>query len=90
MGVKPIFLDKKLHMGVLLVTIIEKYKEIDKNLRFLQHSEENWLFLSCYHMAYSTTKCAHFLAVESFLDIFYCLDMSKKSLLKSKNLMYYL
>ena len=42
MGVKPIFLDEKLHMGVLLVPMIKKYKEIDKKLRFLQFSERNW------------------------------------------------
>ena len=42
MDIKPIFLHEKLHMGVLLVTMIEKYKEIDKNLRFLQFSEQNW------------------------------------------------
>ena len=35
MGVKPIFLDEKLRMGVLLVPMIKKYEEIDKKLRFL-------------------------------------------------------
>ena len=29
MGVKPLFLYEKLHMGVFLVPIIEKYGEID-------------------------------------------------------------
>ena len=29
MGVKSIFLDEKLHMGVLLAPIIDKYEEID-------------------------------------------------------------
>ena len=38
MDTKPIFLHEKLRMGVLLVPMIEKYKEIDKNLRFLQFS----------------------------------------------------
>ena len=42
MDIKPIFLHEKLRMGVLLVPMIEKYKEIDKNLRFLQFSEQNW------------------------------------------------
>ena len=42
MDVKPIFLHEKLQMGVLLVPMIEKYKEIDKKLRFLQFSEQNW------------------------------------------------
>ena len=45
MDIKPIFLHEKLRMGVLLVLIIEKYKEIDKNLRFLQFSEQNWWVL---------------------------------------------
>ena len=35
MGVKPIFLDEKLRMGVFLVPMIKKYEEIDKKLRFL-------------------------------------------------------
>ena len=34
MDIKQIFLHEKLHMGVLLVPMFEKYKEIDKNLRF--------------------------------------------------------
>ena len=42
MDIKPIFLHEKLCMGVLLVPMIEKYKEIDKNLRFLQFSEQKW------------------------------------------------
>ena len=42
LGVKPMFLYEKLHMGVLLVPMIEKYKEIDKKLRFLMFSERNW------------------------------------------------
>ena len=29
-------------MGVFLVATIEKNKEIDKKLRFLQFSEQNW------------------------------------------------
>ena len=33
MDIKPISLHEKLHMGVLLVTSIEKYKEIDENWR---------------------------------------------------------
>ena len=41
MDVKQIFFHEKLRMGVLLVPMIEKYKEIDKNLRFLQFSEQN-------------------------------------------------
>ena len=42
MNIKPIFLHEKLRMGILLVPMVEKYKEIDKNLRFLQFSEQNW------------------------------------------------
>ena len=40
--IKPIFLHGKLRMGVFLVAKIEKNKEIDKNLRFSQFSEQNW------------------------------------------------
>ena len=36
MGVKPIVLDEKLSMGVLLVQMIEKCKETNKKLGFLQ------------------------------------------------------
>ena len=46
MGLKPIFLNEKLRMGVLLVPIIEKYKEIDKNLRFLQFSGKFCFFFA--------------------------------------------
>ena len=42
MDIKPIFLHKKLDMGVLLVPMIEKYRDIDKNLISLQFSEQNW------------------------------------------------
>ena len=42
MDVKPISFDEKLQMGALLVPIIEIYKEIDKKLRFLKFSEQNW------------------------------------------------
>ena len=45
MDIKPIFLHEKLRMGVFLVPMIEKYKEIDKNLRFLQFFEQNWWVL---------------------------------------------
>ena len=41
MGVKPIFLEEKLRIGVLLVPMIKKYEEIDKKFRFLQFSERN-------------------------------------------------
>ena len=34
MGWKSIFFDEKLHMEVLLVPIIEKYKKIDMKFRF--------------------------------------------------------
>ena len=40
MDTKPIFLHEKLRMGVLLMPMIEKYKEIDKNLGFLQFSKQ--------------------------------------------------
>ena len=42
MDIKPIFLHVKLRMDIFLVPMIEKCKEIDKNLRFLQFSEQNW------------------------------------------------
>ena len=42
MDIKLMFLHEKLRMGVLLVPIIEKYKEINKDFRFLQFSEQNW------------------------------------------------
>ena len=41
MDIKPISLHEKLHIGVFLMTMIEKYKEIDKSLRFLQFSKQN-------------------------------------------------
>ena len=45
MDEKPIFLNEKLRMGVLLVLMIEKCKWIDEKLRFLQFSEQDWLIL---------------------------------------------
>ena len=39
--IKQIFLHEKLRMGVLLVPMIEKYKEIDKTVWFLKFSEWN-------------------------------------------------
>ena len=41
MSVKPMFSSEKLWKGVFLMPMIEKYKEIDNNLRFLQFSELN-------------------------------------------------
>ena len=42
MGVKPIFLNEKLCMGVLLVPMIEKYEEIDYNFHIFIVFEQNW------------------------------------------------
>ena len=70
LGVKPVFLYEKLHMDVLLVPIIEKYKENDKQLRFLQFSKQNWwVLLNAFVMilSHSMAERAHFLAVDTSL-----------------------
>ena len=71
MDIKPISLHEKLRIGVLLVPMIEKYKQIHKNLRFLQFSEKNWLVLLhvfvMIYIAHSAAERAHFLAIVTSL-----------------------
>ena len=70
MDVKPVYLHKKLRMGVFLVPIIKKFKEIDKKLRFLNVFLAKLVsFASCffYDLAYSMAECAHFLAADTSL-----------------------
>ena len=70
MGVEPIFLDEKFCMGVFLVPMIEKYKEIDKKLRFLQFSRVKLMSFAscfCYDLAHSAAEHAHVLVVDTSL-----------------------
>ena len=70
MGIKPIFLDEKLRMGVLLVPMIKKYKVTDKKSSiftcFLSKLGE-FCFMFCYDLAHSTAERARFLGLDTSL-----------------------